>query len=262
MKNTEIKKIIQEGYGKIAKSGGCCGSGLACDNGKKNEEISKSIGYTTEEINLVPEANMGLGCGNPVALSNMKEGDTVLDLGSGTGFDSFLAARKVGTKGKVIGVDITPEMVEKAKENAKKSGFTNVKFKLGDIENLPLENESVDVIISNCVINLAPDKRKVFSEANRVLKQNKKMYVSDIVLLENISEEKKKDKKLLCGCVAGALLKNDYIAIAEKSGFKVKILNEDKKISKEQYKGNKLESLKLELTKINKPTKSCCCCSS
>ncbi len=262
MKEEKIKKIVTEGYSKLAKTG-CCGSGLSCDNGKKNEEISKSIGYTEEEMNLVPEANMGLGCGNPVALSNIREGDTVLDLGSGAGFDAFLAARKVGKKGKVIGVDLTKEMIAKAKSNAKKSGFTNVEFKLADIEDLPLEDESIDVIISNCVINLAPNKRKVFAEANRVLKEKGRMYVSDIVLLENISEEKKKDKKLLCGCVGGALLKEDYLEIAKNSGFKIKILGEDKKISKEQYNGTNLESLKLELIKQkNIIQESCCSCCS
>jgi SAM-dependent methyltransferase len=262
MKEEQIKKIVVEGYSKLAKTG-CCGSGLSCDNGKNNCEISKSIGYSEEEINLVPEANMGLGCGNPVALSNIKEGDVVLDLGSGAGFDAFLAARKVGKSGKVIGVDITSEMINKAKQNATKNGFTNVEFKLGDIEDLPLEDESVDVIISNCVINLAPNKRKVFEEANRVLKEKGKMYLSDIVLLEEISEEKKRDKKLLCGCVGGALLKEDYLEIAKSSGFKVKILGEDKKISKEQYNGTNLESLKLELIKQKKINPSCCgcCCS-
>jgi len=202
-------------------------------------------------MKAVPEANLGLGCGNPTALGKIKEGDVVLDLGSGAGFDCFLAARKVGKSGKVIGVDMTRDMINKARSLAKKHGYTNVEFRFGEIEKIPVENESVDVLISNCVINLAPDKLKVFKDAHRVLKQNGKMYVSDIVLLKELDDSQKNDKDLLSGCVAGALLKDDYLGKLEKAGFKVKVLSEDKEISERQYNGIALESIKLEATKAN-----------
>jgi ArsR family transcriptional regulator len=198
---------------------------------------------------VVPEANLGLGCGNPAALGDLKEGDVVLDLGSGAGFDSFLAAKKVGASGKVIGVDMTEEMVNKAKSIATKYGYTNVEFRLGDIENLPVESGSVDIVISNCVINLAPDKSRVFSEAYRVLRSGGRMYVSDIVLLKELSDKQKSDSELLCGCVAGALLKEDYLREIERAGFEVKILSEDKEISERQYGGIALESIKLAAKK-------------
>jgi len=249
LKPKDVKKTVKQAYAKIvAESEGCscCSSGCGDQN---SQEISKSVGYSDEELTVVPEANLGLGCGNPVALGNIKEGDVVLDLGSGAGFDSFLAAKKVGTSGKVIGVDMTEEMVNKAKSLAAKYGYTNVEFRLGDIENLPVENEAIDVVISNCVINLAPDKSKVFNEAYRVLRNGGRMYVSDIVLLKEISDEQRRDSALLSGCVAGALLKEDYIRKIEKAGFEVKILSEDKEISERQYQGIALESLKLAATK-------------
>lgn len=245
MKPEEIKKIVNENYSQIAK-GGCCGP---CECGVSNKEISKSIGYSEKDINYVPEANLGLGCGNPLALGKIKEGDIVLDLGSGAGFDSFLAAKKVGEHGKVIGVDMTKEMIEKARANAEKYNHKNVEFRLGDIEELPVEDNSVDVVISNCVINLAPNKSGVFREAYRVLKKGGKMYVSDIVLLKELSKEQREDKKLLSGCVGGALLKDDYIDKIKDAGFKVKILGEDKDISKRQYQGIPLESIKVEAVK-------------
>ncbi len=250
MKKDEVKKIVKTKYSKIAKSGCGCGSvSSCCNNSFSAKDISKSIGYSEEEINSLSEANLGLGCGNPVALSTIKEGDVVLDLGSGAGFDAFLAAKKVGNKGKVIGLDMTEEMVSKAKKNAKKYNYKNVEFQLGDIEYMPIESNSVDVIISNCVINLSPDKKRVFSEAYRVLKNGGKMFVSDIVLLEELTEEQRKDEDLIAGCVGGALLKDDYLTIVKNAGFKVRILGEDKKISKRQYSGIKLESLKIEATK-------------
>lgn len=250
MKNEEVKKTVKTAYSKIAsesQSCSCCNCG--CSDQNAAQEISKGIGYSDEELNVVPEANLGLGCGNPTALGNIKDGDVVLDLGSGAGFDTFLAAKKVGTLGKVIGVDMTEEMVNKAKAIAAKYGFTNVEFRLGDIENLPVESESVDVVISNCVINLAPDKTRVFNEAYRVLRKGGRMYISDIVLLKEISHEQRNDPALLSGCVAGALLKEDYIRKIEMVGFVVKILSEDKEISERQYNGIALESLKLAATK-------------
>jgi arsenite methyltransferase len=191
-----------------------------------------------------------LGCGNPTALGKIVEGDVVLDLGSGAGFDCFLASKKVGKTGKVIGVDMTEEMVNKAKGIAKKNGYVNVEFRLGDIEELPVESGTVDVIISNCVINLAPDKSAVFKEAYRVLKKGGRMYVSDIVLLEELKDEQKNDDDLLSGWVAGALLKQDYLKKIEQAGLKVKILSEDKAISETQYHGLALESIKIEATKL------------
>jgi ArsR family transcriptional regulator len=245
MKN--VKKIVKESYGKIAKSNSC---GCSCNKSDDDSvKIAKSIGYSDEEIQMASEANLGLGCGNPIALANIREGDVVLDLGSGAGFDSFLAVKKVGNNGMVIGVDMTEEMIYKARDLADKYGFKNVEFRLGDIEKLPVEDESIDVIISNCVINLAPDKFKVFKEAFRVLKNTGKMYVSDIVLLEELTSEQRSDEKLIVGCVGGALLKSDYLNIIQKAGFRYKILDEDKEISKTQYNGINLESLKVEIYK-------------
>ncbi|OIP75481.1 MAG: arsenite S-adenosylmethyltransferase [Parcubacteria group bacterium CG2_30_36_18] len=238
--------MVKDKYKEIAISGSSCGCRCGCNSAKS---ISKSIGYSEEELKIVGEANLGLGCGNPLAFGKIKEGDTVLDLGSGAGIDAILAAKKVGSKGKVIGVDMTEEMVEKAKENAKKQNISNAEFMLGEIEKLPLDDNSVDTIITNCVINLTPDKAKTFSEAYRVLKPGGKIYLSDIVLLEELSDEQRNDKDLLSGCVAGALLKEDYLNKIRGAGFKVRILYENKKISKEQYNGIALESLMVELTK-------------
>jgi ArsR family transcriptional regulator len=247
MKEKEIKKIVKKRYSEVAKKGCCCGGSTNLP--VSDEDIAKTIGYTDEELSLAPEANLGLGCGNPIALANLNEGEIVLDLGSGAGFDCFLAAKKVGTSGKVIGVDMTEDMIQKAEENAKKHGFNNVEFRLGDIENLPVEADSIDVIISNCVINLAPDKLKVFKEAYRVLKNSGRMYVSDIVLLEELTPEQRNDENLIAGCVGGALLRDDYLSIVKEAGFNVRILDEDKEISKVQYQGIPLESLKIEARK-------------
>jgi len=233
MKDTEIKKTVRDNYGKIAKSQGSCGcSGSGCcgtaNTAELSKTISKDIGYSDAEINSVPEgANLGLGCGNPVAIAALKKGETVLDLGSGAGFDCFLAAAKVGDTGKVIGVDMTPEMLDKARENARKGKYKNVEFRLGEIENLPVADGNVDVIISNCVINLAPDKERVFSEAYRALKPGGRIMVSDIVLLQALPEFLKESVSAYVGCVAGASLKKDYLAAIKKAGFKnVKVTEE------------------------------------
>lgn len=250
MKGNKIKENVKEAYSKIARNNNSgCGCSRSSCCGSSNQDISKSIGYSGEEINNVPEANLGLGCGNPIALSKINEGDVILDLGSGAGIDAFLAAKKVGKTGKVIGVDMTEEMIKKANENAQRYNYRNVEFRLGDIENLPIESNSVDIIISNCVINLAPNKDKVFLEAFRVLKDKGKMFVSDIVLLGELSEEQRNDKDLIAGCVGGALYREDYLSIIERAGFKVRILEEDKDISKRQYEGIPLESLKIEAYK-------------
>jgi ubiquinone/menaquinone biosynthesis C-methylase UbiE len=248
MKNEETKKIVKAAYGKIAKEKQGCGCQCGCKDFDP-ENISRAIGYKEEDLNAVPDANLGLGCGNPTAFSEIKAGDVVLDLGSGAGFDSFLAAKKVGQKGRVIGVDMTEEMVEKAQANAQKYGYQNTEFRLGDIEKLPIEDNSVDIIISNCVINLAPDKDKVFSEAYRALKNGGKMFVSDIVLLAELSEEIRNNPDLIAGCVGGAILKQAYLEKAKKAGFQLEILSENKEISKEQYQGIPLESLLLKATK-------------
>lgn len=189
---------------------------------------------------------MGLGCGNPVAIAELKLGDIVLDLGSGAGFDCFLAAQKVGTSGKVIGIDMTPEMIEKAQANARKYGYLNIEFRQGNIEDLPVEDSSVDVVISNCVINLTPDKEKVFREAFRVLKPEGRMYISDMVLLDELPEDLKNDPDMLAGCVAGAVFKKEYLKLLKKAGFSVEILDENSTIGKKQYCGLPIESLKLK----------------
>ncbi|WP_310742486.1 arsenite methyltransferase [Methanococcoides orientis] len=240
------KDVVKKKYSNIAlgvvQGCGCCGS-------LTNEQLAASIGYSPEETRSFSEANLGLGCGNPTALGEIKEKDIVLDLGSGAGFDSFLAARKVGEIGKVIGVDMTEDMVAKARENAEKYGFNNVEFRHGDIEDLPVETGSIDVIMSNCVINLAPDKSRVFKEAYRVLKDNGRMYISDIVLLKDLTPEEKNNDELICSCVGGALLKDDYLKTIKDAGFHVSIIEEDKDISERQYSGYPVESLKLKLVK-------------
>lgn len=240
----EVKKIVKEKYQEIAKNNSSCGCGC-----KSSNDISRNIGYQENDLKMGEGANLGLGCGNPVAFSNIKEGDIVLDLGSGAGFDCFLASKRVGDKGKVIGVDMTEEMINRARINAEKLGIKNVEFILGEIEKLPLENDSIDIAITNCVINLTPDKTKTFKEIYRVLKKGGRIYLSDIVLLEELGEDQKNDENLLAGCVAGALLKEDYLDKIKSVGFNVRILSENKEISKEQYNGINLESLTIEATK-------------
>ena len=228
MKKEEIKKTVREQYGKIAQPSSCCGPvntccgpPVSCCGDTPTLEISKNIGYTEEELKAIPEgANLGLGCGNPVAIASLKEGDTVLDLGSGAGIDCFLAANKVGLNGRVIGVDMTPEMLEKARENARKVESNNVEFRLGEIEHLPVADNFVDVVISNCVINLSPDKGQVFSEAYRVLKPGGRLMVSDIVLTKQLPEAIVNSIEAYIGCVAGAVLRDTYLEAIEAAGFK------------------------------------------
>ena len=184
---------------------------------------------------MFADANLGLGCGHPVSLGYIKEGDVVVDLGSGAGLDCFLAACKVGQSGKVIGVDMTQEMINKARANAQKYTMSNVEFRLGDIEALPVDSDSVDIIMSNCVINLAPHKKEVFKEAHRVLKSGGKMAVSDVVLLNDLTDAQRKDPKLLCACVSGAVSKEDYLEMLQQVGFEVTIIDEDKNINKKWF---------------------------
>ena len=230
MKEEKIKEFVKDGYAKIARKGGSCcePTTSCCGDINMASMISQKIGYSDEELKSIPEgANLGLGCGNPIALASLKEGETVLDLGAGAGFDCFLAANQVGEMGKVIGIDMTPEMVEKARENAVKGNYTNVEFKLGEIEDLPVADESVDIIISNCVINLSPDKPKVFEEAFRVLKPGGRLMVSDIVLLKQLPNFIKESIDAYVSCVSGALLKEDYIAAIKNAGFQeIEIIDE------------------------------------
>lgn len=230
MKNMKIKNSVRNGYAKIArKESSCCSPAVSCCGSTDTTEgISKKMGYTDEELRSIPEgANLGLGCGNPVALATLKKGETVLDLGSGAGFDCFLASNRVGENGKVIGVDMTPEMVEKANENARKGKYKNIEFRLGEIENLPVADNSVDVVISNCVINLSPEKEKVFSEAFRVLKPGGRLMVSDLVLLKELPEIIKDSIEAYIGCLSGAIMKNDYMNAIKNAGFKdIRIIDE------------------------------------
>ena len=229
MKEEQIKKVVRNRYAKVAKtSGSCCASSESCCSAQTSTQVSKMIGYSEEEMTAVPEgANLGLGCGNPTALASLKEGERVLDLGSGAGFDCFLAANKVGKTGKVIGVDMTPEMIDKARINAKKGKYTNVEFRLGEIENLPAADNSVDVIISNCVINLAPNKKRVFEEAFRILAPKGRLMVSDIVLLKELPKAIQKNVDAYTGCISGAEIKGKYIELIRKAGFQeVKIIEE------------------------------------
>jgi len=225
----KIKNIVKEGYAKIAtQNASCCPGGSCCGGANLAKDISRTIGYSDKEINAVPDgANLGLGCGNPVAIASLKEGDVVLDLGSGAGFDAFLASPRVGKTGKVIGVDMTPEMIKKARANASKGNYANVEFRLGEIEKLPVEDNSIDAIISNCVINLSPDKESVFSEALRVLKPGGRLMVSDLVLKKDLPEIIKESVEAYVGCLAGAIMKDDYLDYIKKAGFKnIEVVNE------------------------------------
>jgi len=223
MEDNEVKKVVREGYSKVAReANSCCSASTAscCAPASSAESISTKIGYSQEELKRVPEgANLGLGCGNPIALASLKEGETVLDLGSGAGLDCFLAAKKVGAKGKVIGVDMTPEMIDKARGNAQKEDYENVEFRLGEIENLPVSNESVDIVISNCVINLSPDKKSVFQETLRVLKPGGRLMVSDIVLLKKLPDFIKNSPEAYVSCISGAMMKDEYLGTIKAAGF-------------------------------------------
>lgn len=228
MQEEKIKKIVRERYSKIAKDNvSCCPICGPC--GTDVMEQAKNIGYSEKELRNIPEsAIMGLGCGNPTALADLKKGETVLDLGAGAGIDVFLAANKVGSKGHVIGIDMTKEMVKRANETAKKHGYKNVEFKLGEIESLPLEDNSVDVIISNCVINLSPDKLRTYQEAYRVLKLGGRILISDLVTEGELPEDIRKNFEAWAGCIAGALEKKEYLDKIKKAGFRdVKIVSQN-----------------------------------
>jgi arsenite methyltransferase len=260
MKKDEIKEIVKEGYGQIAKkAGSCCGPIKSCCGNKSvAKDISQGIGYAADDLNSLPEgANLGLGCGNPIALASLKAGETVLDLGSGGGIDCFLAAQRVGESGRVIGVDMTPEMIDKAKANARRSKYRNIEFRLGEIESLPVDDNSVDVIISNCVINLSPDKPKVFKEAFRVLKPGGRLMVSDIVLLKELPDKLKKSVSAYVGCLSGAIRKDDYLNTLKTAGFKkVRVLDENvfpiKYMANDQTAQAAQEALKITAEELSK----------
>ena len=222
----EIKDTVKEKYAEIVQSEKSCCCGWGTDNIFPDGSTDFSKDYS-EISGYEKDADYGLGCGIPTGFVSIKKGDTVVDLGSGAGNDAFVARRFVGETGKVIGVDFTEAMIVKANENNKKLGYKNVEFRYGDIEKLPVENKSADIVISNCVMNLVPDKNKAFSEVHRILKEHGKFSISDIVVSGNLPDKLRKSASLYVGCVAGAINKQDYLNIIEKSGFKnVKILDE------------------------------------
>ena len=255
MKDDEIRKTVREHYARRAtgetssRSAGitntresqettevasCCitpqqtAGTASCCRPQQTVSKAKAIGYTDQQLDAIPDgADLGLGCGNPTALASLKEGEVVMDLGSGGGIDCFLAAGKVGKNGRVIGVDMTPEMIERARENASKGNYGNVDFRLGEIEHLPVADNSVDVVISNCVINLSPDKAQVFKETYRVLRPGGRVMVSDIVLLKELPDAVKSSVAAYTGCIAGASKKEDYLAVIASAGFQdVEVISE------------------------------------
>ena len=223
--NDSIRRAVREQYGEIAVSenSGCGCSASSCCNqsGPDPKARSMELGYSSSDLHQVPDgANMGLGCGNPQAIASLQPGETVLDLGSGGGFDCFLAAKEVGTSGRVMGVDMTVEMVTKARANADKGGYGNVDFRLGEIEHLPLADGIVDVVISNCVINLSPEKEKVFQEAYRVLKPGGRLAISDIVSTAELPKHLKDDMALYSACISGTSSIGEITSMLQDAGFK------------------------------------------
>ena len=238
----EIRKTVRDRYGKIARSGrktsglipalSCCGEQGISDTKRSSasccgapeltpEQLSKSIGYSTDDLKSIPEgANLGLGCGNPVALASLKPGETVVDLGSGGGFDCFLAANKVGESGKVIGVDMTTDMISNARKSAQDANIDNVEFRLGEIEHLPVADNSADIIMSNCVINLSPDKQSVYKDAFRALKPGGRLAISDILATQKLPAEVKNDLALHSACIGGAATVETTVAMLKQAGFK------------------------------------------
>ena len=246
----EIRQAVRGRYGEIArqKISGCgCSAVQSCCGADpvSIEEMSQAFGYTQEQLDSAPEgANMGLGCGNPQAIASLKEGETVLDLGSGGGFDCFLAAKSVGESGRIIGVDMTADMVSKARLNAEKLSANNVEFRLGEIEHLPVADDSVDVIISNCVINLSPEKKNVFREAWRVLRPGGRLAILDVVALQTLPAEIKKDLALISGCVGGTEEIDVIESMLAEAGFeqiKIQPKDESRQFIEEWFPGRNLE---------------------
>ncbi len=266
----EIRQVVREQYGQVAREApgpcapGCCGG--------FSPEASLKLGYSAEDLAAVPEgANLGLGCGNPRVMGSLRRGETILDLGSGGGFDCFLAARQVGERGHVIGVDMTPDMVSKARANAQKIGATNVEFRLGEIERLPVGDAQIDVVLSNCVINLSPDKAAVFREALRVLKPGGRLAISDVVNLQPLPEALKNDVAALTGCVSGAVTGEELKRLLADAGFQyisVTVRRESREFIRDWLPGSGVEdyvaSADIEAIKPGGEL-SCCgggCCSS
>jgi arsenite methyltransferase len=254
-----VREAVRERYGKAAQNAGnggtgCCAPSCCSPEGGKEvaDETAQAIGYSLEEITRVPDgSNLGLGCGNPQAIADLRPGETVLDLGSGAGFDAFLAARQVGHSGLVIGVDMTPEMVAKARSNAERAGFRDVEFRLGEIECLPVLNDSIDAIISNCVINLSPEKERVFREAFRVLKPGGRLAVSDIVATAELPENVRSDVALYTGCMAGASLVQDLERMLSDVGFveiRIKPKDESKSFIRDWAPGRQIEDFIVSAT--------------
>lgn len=256
-KNDEIRSAVRENYGKVAASGSAgCGCSPSSCCGTPNDvtaaDISLGLGYSSEDVTAVPEgADMGLGCGNPQTIASLQPGETVLDLGSGGGFDCFLAARAVGSKGHVIGVDMTPEMITKSRRNAEKAGIGNVDFRLGELENLPVAEGIVDVIISNCVINLSPEKERVFSEAFRALKPGGRLAISDVVATAELPDDIKKDMALYTGCTAGASSIQEIESMLQRTGFEniqIKPKAESRTFIRDWAPGTKVEDYVVSAT--------------
>lgn len=223
--NERIRDTVRRGYAEIAKGkSGCCSGSSPCCGSSSPDKFAEAIGYAVEELQVLPEgANMGLSCGNPTAIAGLKPGQVVLDLGSGGGFDVFIAANKIGPEGRVIGVDMTPEMLRKARSSiskfTEKTGLGNVEFRLGEIEHLPVADSSIDVVISNCVINLSPDKQQVWNEIARVLRPGGKASISDLALKKPLPQEVLKSAAAIVGCVAGAVLIDETIIMAKQVGL-------------------------------------------
>ncbi|MCP4696206.1 MAG: arsenite methyltransferase [Gammaproteobacteria bacterium] len=256
----EIRQTVRESYAKVAEAdeAGCgCGEPACGVSEVPIGLFSTRLGYTEQDVSSVPEgADMGLGCGNPRAIAGLQPAETVLDLGSGGGFDCFLAVREVGENGRVIGVDMTPEMVSKARKNAEQSDYDNVEFRLGEIEHLPVENAAIDVIISNCVINLSPDKPQVFRETFRVLKPGGRLAVSDVVASAELPEHIKRDMALYSGCMAGASCISELEEILKAAGFiniSITPKDESREFIKDWAPGRRMEdyvvSANIEATK-------------
>jgi SAM-dependent methyltransferase len=255
-KEKEVKDFVKKRYGSIAKEEKCCCQSSCCS--WEASEGAKTLGYNEEDLANIPEeaAALGLGCGNPTALAEIKEGEVVLDLGSGGGVDVFLAANRVGPEGSVIGIDMTDEMLDRARETAAKHGYRNVDFRKGDIEAMPVEDASVDLVVSNCVINLAYDKLKVFKEAFRVLKPRGRILISDIVTEGEIPDDVRASFEAWAGCIAGALERTEYLDTIRKAGFTdIRIVREH------AYSESGMdERLKGKIISVQvASTKPCCC---
>lgn len=270
----EIRQNVRESYSQVAEAsneGSCCGTESSCcgvsDDAAINTLVSTRLGYSEDDLDNVPGgADMGLGCGNPRAIASIKPGETILDLGSGGGFDCFLAAAETGESGQVIGIDMTPTMISKARTNAEKGKYNHVEFRLGEIEHMPVANDTVDVIISNCVINLSPDKKQVFNEAFRVLKPGGRLAISDVVASMELPDEIRDDLALYSGCMAGASQISELQSILEENGFEnihIEPKDESKEFIKDWAPGRGVEDYVLSATIEAVKPGGCCgggCC--